>query len=123
MLGSKGALWNILNEMLINTMSAIVLISQSLFFFFCSINSRSTNVQYQWTKDSEEIPLEDGYTHFRIELDSKFHSVNRTLNSCRKGRNSYFALNAVNCKSTNPVVLVRLYNSIVLPAMLYCCEM
>ena len=89
-----------------------------------SLNNRNLNtVQFPWKIDNEVIPIEDGYTHLGIELDSKFRSRNRTINSCRKGRSSCFALKGINCKSTSPLVLIRLYKSIVLPTMLYGCEM
>lgn len=88
-----------------------------------SLNPREVRVTYDWHIANSVLPVAEEYTHLGIALNSKFRSTERTSNACRKGKNSYFALNGVCDKSTHPCVLLKLFKSIVLPTVLYGCEM
>ena len=57
------------------------------------------------------------------EMNSRFKATERTTNACRKGRNAFFVINSIMSNSTKPCVLVKLYKSVVLPTVLYGCEM
>ena len=71
----------------------------------------------------ELIPFAESYAHLRIDINSKFKSIDRSQNACRKRRNAYFALNGISAKTTNPSVLINLYKTVVLPTVLYGFEM
>ena len=66
--------------------------------------------------------LSESYTFLGIELNGKFSSLQRTTNVCRKARNAYFAVANIRNEHTNPLVLIQLYKSVVLPILLYGCE-
>ena len=71
---------------------------------------------------AELIPTSNSYTHLGIDINSKLKSIERTTSACRKGRNSFFALNGVSSESTSQSILTRLYKTVVLPTVLYGCE-
>lgn len=58
----------------------------------------------------------------RVQINCSFKSPDRISNDCREGRNALFALNKLHCKSTNPKVMVQFYTSVVLPSVLFGCE-
>ncbi|CAG2221397.1 unnamed protein product [Mytilus edulis] len=90
------------------------------------------------------IPLFKGY---RTELDLVFNLGDKSVNistetkhlgilrtvdlspstdiqhSCRKGRNAYFAIAGTGSCLLNPLTVCGLYNKIVIPAVLYGCEL
>jgi hypothetical protein len=77
---------------------------------------------FDWTINQESIPVADSHTHFGIELGGKLSALSRTINVCRKGRNIYFAITNIGDDNTSPLVLVKLYKSVVIPSVLYRCE-
>ena len=88
-----------------------------------SVNSREVNLDYSWTIGRDTIPASSTYSHLGILLNSRFKSFDRTASACRKGKNAYFALKGITCKTSHPCALLRLYKSVVLPTVLYGCEM
>ena len=60
-----------------------------------------------------------------ININSKLKLIGRITSTftCRKIRNSFFAWNGVSSESTSPSVLTRLNKTVVLPTVLYGCEM
>lgn len=86
---------------------------------------KSTNckINFPWRIGNELIPTAERYTHLGIEIHEQFKAVERISNACRKAKNSYFALNGITLKSTNPTVLIKLYKTVILPTLLYGCEM
>ena len=87
-----------------------------------SPNLRDNGVIYPWCIGNERIPIATNYTHLGVDINSNLNSSERIMNCCRKRRNSFFALNGISSKSTNPEVLVKLYKTIILPSVLYGCE-
>jgi len=43
--------------------------------------------------------------------------------SCRKGRNAYFAIVGMGSQTLNPLTVTSLYSKVVIPTVLYGCEM
>lgn len=86
-------------------------------------NARSRDIEFNWKIGNDVVPRNECYTHLGIELNSKFKPSERISNCCRKGKNAYFSLKGVNSKLTNPVVMIKLYKTVILPSVLYGCEM
>ena len=72
--------------------------------------------------NDEHIPVSDTYIHLDVELNGNFKSLNRTRNVCRKARNTYFAMSNIRTEYTNPLALIKLYKTVVIPSCLYECE-
>ena len=79
-------------------------------------------VQHSWTLGNSCISVNDEYKHLGIIQQTKFSSTERTILSCNKGRKSYFAIRNDLSYNTNPITLVSLYRKVVLPSLLYGCE-
>ena len=88
-----------------------------------SLSPPEKNLIYNWHIGDGKIPSSDNCCHLGIEMNSRFKATERATNACRKGRNAFFATNGIMSKSTKPCILVKLYKSIVLPTVLYGCEM
>lgn len=70
----------------------------------------------------ELIPVADSHIHLGTELNRKLSTHSRTTNTCRNGRNTYFPITNIRDNNTNPLVLVKLYKSVVIPSFSYGCE-
>lgn len=79
--------------------------------------------QHAWKLGEEDISINDSYKHLGIIQHSQFKSGERTTESCNKGRKAYFAIRNDLSHNTNPLTLVGLYQKIVLPTVLYGCEL
>jgi hypothetical protein len=88
-----------------------------------SLNPREKNLIFNWHIGDDTIPSSDNCCHLGIEMNSCFKATERTTNACRKVRNVFFAINGIMSNSTKPCVLVTFYKSVVLPTVLYGCEM
>lgn len=82
-----------------------------------------TSTQQTWKLGQKNIPFCDNYKHIGIIQHSRFKSIDRTTNSCSKGRKAYFAIRNDLSNNTNPLTLVNLYRKIVIPTLLYVCEL
>ena len=82
-----------------------------------------TPTQHEWKLGNESIPINDRYKHLGIIQQSKFKSIDRTTDSCNRGRKTYFAIKNNLSKNTNPLTLISLYRKIVIPTVLYGCEL
>ena len=87
-----------------------------------SLNPWEKNLIYNWHIGDDNIPSSHSGCRLGIEMNSRFKATERT-NVCRKVRNAFFAINGIMSNSTKPCVLVKLYKSVVLPTVLYGCEM
>jgi hypothetical protein len=72
--------------------------------------------------NGEPIPVSYTYIHLDFELNGNFKSLNRTRNVCRKARNTNFAMSNIRTEYTNPLALIKLYKTLVIPSCLYECE-
>lgn len=79
--------------------------------------------QQTWKLGDDEILINDSYKHLGIIQHSRFKTIDRTTDSCNKGRKAYFAIRNDLSHNTNPLTLVKLYRKIVLPTVLYGCEL
>lgn len=61
--------------------------------------------------------------HLGIIINEKCKLSDRKQEACNKGRNSYFALSDLCSQFLNLRTLTRLYKTIVLPSVLYECEL
>lgn len=61
--------------------------------------------------------------HLGIIINNKLTLSDRIITACRKGQKSYFALNDIGSNYLNPLTLSHLYKTIVLPTVLYGCEL
>jgi len=77
---------------------------------------------FKWSINGEPIPVSDTYIHLGIELNGNFKSLNKTRNVCRKARNTYFAMKNIRTEYTNPLALIKLYKTLVIPSCLHGCE-
>lgn len=77
---------------------------------------------YTWKIGGVLIPIQNEYIYLGFQINCLFKSSDRISNACRQGRNTFFALKELHCKSANPKVMVQLYNSVVLPSVLFGCE-
>ena len=74
-----------------------------------------------WQLGEDNIKVSKTYTHLGILLDAKMNPKERTTNACRKGQLSYFSLK-IN-EHVNPATLSKLYKRVILPSVLYGCEL
>ena len=74
-----------------------------------------------WNLGEGCIKISKSYNHLGIHLNSKFDPGERTSNACRKGRQAYFALKT--SEHLNPITVSKLYKRVVLPSVLYGCEL
>lgn len=88
-----------------------------------ALNNRQPQITFPWHIGRDVLPLWENYSHLGIELDSTFKEKNRIETACRKGRNSFFALDSIISKQTHPTVLLKLYKTVIMPSVLYGCEM
>jgi hypothetical protein len=90
--------------------------------YVIQFSKSSFKPDFDCTINQESIPVANSHTHLGIELSGKLSALSRTTNACRKGRNIYFAITNIRDDNTSPLVLVKLYKSIVIPSVLYGCE-
>lgn len=74
---------------------------------------------FDWTINQELIPVADSHTHLGMELNGKLSALSRTPNVCRKSENIYFTITNIKDDNTSPLVLVKLYKSVVILSVLY----
>lgn len=74
-----------------------------------------------WQLGKDTIKVSKTHTHLGILLDTKMNPSEKITSACRKGQQSYFALN-IN-EHVNPSTLSRLYKRVILPCVLYCSEL
>ena len=78
---------------------------------------------FDQTIHQESIPDADSHTHLGIELNGKLSALSRTTNACRKGRNTYLAISNIRDDNASPlIVLIKMYKSVVIPSVVYGCE-
>lgn len=70
---------------------------------------------------TESVYLSNTYNHLGIHLHSKLVHTEKIANACRKGRQAYFALKIR--ENLNPYTISRLYTRVVLPSIVYGCEL
>ncbi len=93
--------------------------SKSYIMCFCQTRSKPN---YQWTMNRQTIPITDKHTYLGIEVCDNLKSTSRINAAVRKGRNSYFAITNIRTQNINPMALLKLYKSVVIPTCLYGCE-
>jgi hypothetical protein len=73
---------------------------------------RSCNpiVTFSWRLGKETIGSSNAYNHLGILLSSNFDPGTRTSNSCRKGRQAYFAMKT--SEQLNPITVAKLYKKL-----------
>ena len=84
-------------------------------------SSCNPTVTFNWRLGKETIESSNAYNHLGILLSSNFDPGTRTSNSCRKGRQAYFAMKT--SEQLNPITVAKLYKKVVLPSTLYGCEL
>ena len=76
-----------------------------------------------WNLGGIDIPCEDSYTHLGIIINKKCSLTDRVVAACTKGRKSYFSLSDIGSPFLNPMTMSYLYKRVVLPTVLYGCEL
>ena len=93
----------------------------------CILSFRAKGAQMDetlsWNLGGIEIPCDDSYTHLGIVVNRKCKLSDRIAAACTKGRKSYFALSDLGSPYLNPMTVSHLYKSVVLPSVLYGCEL
>lgn len=92
--------------------------SSVLRFSSSSIRNQSN---LSWLLRNESVVLSKSYNHLGILLQSKLVHKEKIENGCRKGRQSYFGIKILDHFKSDP--LSRLYKKVVLPSILYGCEL
>ena len=78
---------------------------------------------FKWYIGPYEIPCEENYNHLGILINHKCKLSDRIHAACNKGRKSYFALSDLGTTFLNPWTFIHLYKTVVLPSVLYGCEL
>lgn len=93
----------------------------------CILRFRSkgnrVNQAFVWTLGDTPVPRLDSCCHLGIIINDKSSLSDRVKSACRKGRNSFYALTDIGSPYLNPLTLAKLYKSVVLPSVLYGCEL
>ena len=93
----------------------------------CILRFRSkgnrVNQAFVWTLGDTPVPRLDSCCHLGIITNDKSSSSDRVKSACRKGRNSFYALTDIGSPYLNPLTFAKLYKSVVLPSVLYGCEL
>ena len=76
-----------------------------------------------WTLGDTTIPNKSEFTHLGIVVNNKCKFSERIATACTKGRKSYFALSDLGSPYLNPMTMSHLYKRVVLPSVLYGCEL
>ena len=93
----------------------------------CVLSFRAKGAQMDetlsWNLGGIDIPCDDNYTHLGVVINRKCRLSDRIAASCTKGRKSYFALSDLGSPYLNPLTTSHLYKTVVLPSVLYGCEL
>ena len=81
------------------------------------------NQAFVWTLGDTPVPHRNSCCHLGIIINDKSSLSDRIKSACRKGRNTFYALTDIGSPYLNPLTLVKLYKSVVLPSALYGCEL
>ena len=84
---------------------------------------RASPDEMLWHLGPAKVPCEHSYNHLGIVVNHKCKLSDRIHEACNKGRKTYFALSDLGTKFLNPKTLSHLYKKIVLPSVLYGCEL
>lgn len=84
---------------------------------------KALDFDYTWKLGDTIISCADNYNHLGIIISSKLTLSDRIITACRKGQKSYYALNDIGSNYLNPLTLSHLYKTIVLPTVIYGCEL
>ena len=76
-----------------------------------------------WNLGGIAIPCDDNCTHLGIVINKKCSLSDRVVSACTKGRKSYFSLSDLGSPFLNPMTMSHLYKRVVLPTVLYGCEL
>lgn len=76
-----------------------------------------------WHLGPAKVSCEQSYNHLGIVINHKCKLWDRINEACNKGQKSYFALSDLGTPFLNPNTLSHLYKKIVLPSVLYGCEL
>ncbi|CAG2221398.1 unnamed protein product [Mytilus edulis] len=93
---------------------------------------QNEHVRYSGYRTELDLVFNLGDKSVNISTETKHLGILRTVDlspstdiqhSCRKGRNAYFAIAGTGSCLLNPLTVCGLYNKIVIPAVLYGCEL
>ena len=79
--------------------------------------------RYQWYIGIETIPVVDSCKHLGITLDRRLTNACRVHEACSRARKSYFSLKSNMPGTVNPLTATSLYRKVILPSLLYGCEL
>lgn len=88
----------------------------------------STNInadRFVWKLDETALKVTDKYKHLGVICD-RYYTMNPAIqDACAKLRSTYFSVlnSGLHPKELNPITLVTIYNSVVIPKALYGCEL
>lgn len=87
-------------------------------------NPRSiSGLNFNWYLGNNTVPVVTNHTHLGIQQNMYNCYNERARKCCDKGRKAYFAFANIGTNSVNPLTLTKLYKSVVLPSVLYGCEL
>lgn len=66
---------------------------------------------------------QDTYNNLGILVNNKCNFSDRINSACRKGNNTFYALSDIGSPYLNPLTIAHIYKTVVIPSMLYGCEL
>lgn len=97
--------------------------SKSCVLQFRAQGAKLDTCNISWYLGPAIVSYERSYNHLGIIINGKCKLSDRIQEACNKGRKSYFALSDLGTPFLNPRTLTHLYKTIVLPTVLYGCEL
>ena len=95
--------------------------SNVIVFSKSNINMRKLNIKL----GSQTIPQTSFVKHLGFRQEASRRSLDRTIEACKKARNSFYALSEVGVRplGLNPLISIDLYKKVVIPTLTYGCEL
>ena len=97
--------------------------SEIIIFENSSNACRNNFDTHQWHIGDETILVSTECKHLGILLDKKLSNTCRIREACTKGRKAYFSVKSNMTGPVNPLTMASLYKKVVIPTLLYGCEL
>ena len=89
----------------------------------CRAKGAGMDENLSWTLGDTTIQNKSDFTHLGIIVNNKSKFSELIATACTKGRKSDFALSDLGSPYLNPMTMSHLYKRVVLPSVLYGCEL
>ncbi|KAK3106167.1 hypothetical protein FSP39_014105 [Pinctada imbricata] len=97
---------------------------KSIIVVFENVRIQRRNFETRkWYIGTEIVTVHNECKHLGILLDRKLSNTCRIIEACSKGRKTYFSLKSSMTGPVNPVTMANLYKKVIVPTVLYGCEL